>query len=84
LGNPWIFKMPNEKCQMAKKIEIVLKHAKLHLEHYGEEYGLVTFRKHLVWYFRGVKGIKRFKSGMVKVTTLNELEGLLLEIGSLG
>ena len=43
----------------------------------------VTFRKHLAWYFKTnkigfeVPGIKEFRSKLVRVTSMEELESLL-------
>lgn len=80
LGNPWIFNMRNaKKCEIAKNdiVEVVLRHAELHLEHYGEEFGLKTFRKHLLCYFRGFDGVKELRQKLVKVETMGELERVL-------
>ena len=56
---------------------MVLGHARLHLEHYGEEFGLKTFRKHLLHYFKGFEGVKDLRQKLVKVGTIGELERLL-------
>ncbi|OGH71655.1 MAG: hypothetical protein A2921_04690 [Candidatus Magasanikbacteria bacterium RIFCSPLOWO2_01_FULL_43_20b] len=76
LGNPWIFDMRNTKeCEIAKidVVKIVLRHAELHLEHYGEEFGLKTFRKHLLCYFRGFDGVKELRQRLVRVEKYEEL-----------
>lgn len=36
---------------LEERVRIVLNHARLHLAHYGKR-GIVTFRKHLSWYFK--------------------------------
>ncbi|MEK9151890.1 MAG: tRNA dihydrouridine synthase DusB, partial [Patescibacteria group bacterium] len=62
LGNPWIFREisaalagePHVPPSLAERIAAVRDHARLHLELYGQSGGLVTFRKHLTWYFRGL------------------------------
>jgi len=84
LGNPWIFnqnfQLPISNLQLR---EVVLRHAKYHLEHYGEE-SMVTFRKHLAWYFKGdrikVDEIKKLRVGLVKINNLVELEKILSSI----
>ncbi|MEK7212979.1 MAG: tRNA-dihydrouridine synthase family protein [Patescibacteria group bacterium] len=85
LGNPWILSK-NSKSQIPnhKLKGVILKHAKLHLKHYGPK-SLVTFRKHLAWYINGerwpnVKNIKELRSRLVRVSTLKELEGILKSI----
>jgi tRNA-dihydrouridine synthase B len=58
----------------------VLRHAELHLERYGEEYGLKTFRKHLLVYFKGLSGVKEIKQELVKVTTIDDLKNVLKKL----
>lgn len=87
LGNPWIFRTPDfnlpagEADNLTPDIDevkrVVLRHAELHLEHYGEEFGLKTFRKHLALYFKGIVGMKELRMQLVKVNTLGELEEIL-------
>lgn len=61
-------------------IKIVLRHAELHLAHYGEKFGLKTFRKHLLLYFKGISGMKDFKKELVKVNTIDDLKNILQKI----
>lgn len=84
LGNPWIFKPAGggSAVNRAERAKIILQHARLHLEHYGER-GLVTFRKHLAWYFKGnrmleVKNIKQLRANLVRVKTATELKDVLM------
>lgn len=85
LGNPWIFAelaaalhgqgtfvppTPSERASL------VMDHATLHVGQYGER-GMVTFRKHLSWYFKGWRGAKSLREQLVRVTTLAELDELL-------
>ncbi|MBI5731919.1 MAG: tRNA-dihydrouridine synthase [Candidatus Magasanikbacteria bacterium] len=86
LGNPWFFLLANNGEQrvinFAERIDIILKHARLHVAHYGEK-GIVTFRKHLSWYFKTNKiggefpGTKSLRERLVRVTSLLELEEIL-------
>lgn len=68
-----------------ERVDIVLDHARLHLAHYGER-GLVTFRKHLAWYFKSSRiglaapGIKELRSRLVRVNTLEELQKIFYEV----
>lgn len=87
LGRPWLFgqissyladgryEEPNE----GQVIETVLEHARLHAELHGGDRPLVTFRKHLTWYFRGREGVRRLRERLVQVETLTELETILQE-----
>lgn len=97
LGNPWFFKLAieNEKRKMnnekyltidlVERIRTVLEHARLHVAQYGER-GIVSFRKHLSWYFKTNKigfeipGIKEIRGELVRVSSMEELEKILQKI----
>ncbi len=85
LGNPWFFslyKQGIETVEMSERVRRVLEHAELHVAQYGER-GMMTFRKHLSWYFKAsrIKGdpseMKSLRMQLVQVKTLEELRGLL-------
>lgn len=99
LGNPWFFRQSVELCRperaarveggnlishisLEERLDIVLQHARLHCAQYGER-GIVSFRKHLSWYFKGsrigleVTGIKEVREKLVRVNSLTELEDVL-------
>lgn len=87
LGNPWFFKQaldPDFKVSVEERVRVVKEHAKLHVDHYGER-GIVTFRKHLAWYFKTTRlgfeipGIKEFRGKLVRVESMEELEKYLDE-----
>jgi len=85
LGNPWFFKLykENEKfVDLHERVNRILEHARLHVAHYGER-GMVTFRKHLSWYFKAnrlgieLAHIKDLRVSLMQVKTFDELEQLL-------
>lgn len=72
-----------EGVSWEERTNVVLGHARLHVAQYGER-GIVTFRKHLAWYFKGNKiaphcgaGLKELRMKLMKVNTLQELEDIL-------
>jgi nifR3 family TIM-barrel protein len=86
LGNPWFAKrvetfltdgvlLPDASFE--QRIAMAKRHAELQVEHYGER-GLIKLRKHLPWYFKGEHGWKDFRSELVRVSTLAELDAVLL------
>jgi tRNA-dihydrouridine synthase B len=85
LGNPWVFKQIEDALAgrawssptMAERVSTVREHAQLHVAQYEKHADLVTFRKHLVWYFKGLPGAKLFRDRLVKVATLAELDTIL-------
>ena len=64
---------------MSEIIRVVLRHAELHLERYGDR-GMMTFRKHLLYYFKGFDGAVELRRKLVKVETLSELKKILADI----
>lgn len=88
LGKPWVFRTLDfglrtivRRPSTDEIVRIVLQHAKLHLEYYGER-SMVTFRKHLAWYFKndrifGLTNLKALKIKLMKVNSLADLEELL-------
>jgi len=61
-------------------IKIVLRHAELHIAEYGDK-AITTFRKHLLWYFKGnrvdVPEIKKFRVELALVDSLTGLKKIL-------
>jgi tRNA-dihydrouridine synthase B len=87
LGNPWIFRQIEAALKgetwsvptLAERIAVVREHAGLHVTQYEEHSDLVTFRKHVTWYFKGLPGAKSFRDRMVKIASLEELDSILEE-----
>ena len=84
LGNPWFFQHAEEvlatgsiqtPVSLRERLTTMLQHAQLHIEHYGER-GIVTFRKHISWYLKGLVNIKPFREQAMKVQSLDELVAL--------
>jgi len=78
LGKPWIFNnIKNGNDEVPKNIKkIILDHAKLHIKEYGDR-GIITLRKHLINYVKGMPDAKALREKLVKVESLKELESIL-------
>ncbi len=84
LGNPWIFEQISDVLvgrvarvvTMEERVRTVLQHLDLHCQQYGER-GVVTFRKHLSWYFKGVPGAKFFREQLHTTSSRSEIEKIL-------
>jgi len=81
LGNPWIFRQalrlldglePGEPSLKEKEGTIV-RHLKMMLETRGEARGFKEFRKHLIWYTRGLRGAAEFRSQIPHWKTVSEM-----------
>ncbi len=85
LGNPWIFPQidaalagkPIVMPTLAERIDTVRDHGTLHAElHDGD---MVSFRKHLTWYFKGMAGAKALRDKMMRISAISELHAVLGE-----
>ncbi len=84
LGNPWIFQQIEQYWQgedvkfidIKTRVKTVREHLKMHIELYGES-SVVTFRKHLSWYFKGIQHFKKYKIHLMTAKTKNELNDIL-------
>lgn len=84
LGNPWIFQdIKKTDISLEEFKKTILFHAKLQIEHYGI-YGMILFRKHLMFYFKGIGIEKEIKQKLTKVESLDQLQTILDSIQSLG
>jgi nifR3 family TIM-barrel protein len=85
LGNPWVFpeivaslnEEPWSPPSRAEMDALVLEHARMHSDLHQETKPLVTFRKHLGSYYKGVPGAKRLREELMRVETLEELEKII-------
>ncbi len=87
LGNPWIFRQIENLLQgnevspitLEERINTIKQHAKWHTEQFDTG-TIMTFRKHLSWYFKAVPGAKPFKAKLHTVNNYDELVEVLDEI----
>jgi tRNA-dihydrouridine synthase B len=70
LGNPWIFEQIDARLQglvdplppsLLQREQMIKRHLTLELASAGETAGLKIFRKHLLWYTKGLKGGSQFR-----------------------
>jgi nifR3 family TIM-barrel protein len=89
LGNPWIFSetvayLENGKSPVppseSERLHVVKQHGDHMAAYKGERIGIREFRKHLLWYFKGMKGIKHLRPMANKMETLQDFHAILLQI----
>ena len=89
LGNPWIFRSIAEffangvVCDgpgIDEVIGVMKKHLSMNIEFFGENSGVIKFKKFYLWYIRGLPGIRRIKNDVLKVKTENEMHELMEKI----
>lgn len=84
LGRPWLFKQLNDyliqnkfsEPNWAAKKKIILNHAKLAFKTKGQ-HGLIEFRKHLLWYVKGIANAKDYRQKLVQVEKISEIKTIL-------
>lgn len=79
IGNPWIFsEIKKEELSWLEISEVILQHVRWMIEEFGEEFGLVLFRKHLVKYINGLEFNPAWKSALLETKEFFRFEELLL------
>lgn len=86
LGRPWLFRdladgfagrAPQEPPNLGEVGQIMIRHAELLIEHFGDPYGLNLFRKHPSWYLKGFPVGPVIRDGMSRVASMDDLVGLV-------
>ncbi len=86
LGNPWIFRNilvrlengETEPPSLAEREETILRHLTLAIGFSGEKAGTRDFRKHLLWYTKGLRGGARFRHA---AGTIDDRDSVLRALG---
>jgi tRNA-dihydrouridine synthase B len=87
-GNPWIFSRTNHLLQtgeflpepdMKVRIQTCLEHADLSVKEYGEPAGVKRMRKHLVWYTKGMVGVKELRQKLFTMENLDQVRRVFHE-----
>jgi tRNA-dihydrouridine synthase B len=87
LGNPWVFRLilqsfrgePQVGPSLGEKKSAILRHLRMMVDSRGEKTGVLEFRKHLLWYIRGLRGSSEFRSQVSNWTTHSEVAGKIEE-----
>jgi nifR3 family TIM-barrel protein len=80
IGNPWIFRRKDiHQVSLSEKAQLIYRHLDLMLDFYGEERGLILFRKHVVKYVRGLAHIAQVKTRLMTCIRPEEFIELMNE-----
>jgi nifR3 family TIM-barrel protein len=80
LGNPWLFASALSflegnafsPCTLAERRTIIIRHMEMAAAFHGELAGIRDFRKHLLWYTKGLPGGARFREAAGRITSSKE------------
>ena len=87
-GRPWIFTsikrhlsgLPAEEPAVSEKIEVILDHLDLAIMQYGERGAVIKFRKHLLWYTKGMRGVVALRPVMSHLESRRQVEEILYRL----
>jgi nifR3 family TIM-barrel protein len=86
LGRPWMFRdladvlagrplqTPPDSGEVAR---IMVRHAGLLVDHFGERVGIALFRKHPSWYLKGFPAGPQMRDTLARVDSVDQLESIL-------
>ncbi len=86
LGRPWLFrdladvfagKEPGNPPQLGEIREVMIEHARLLSDFFGEKSAMRAFRRHATWYTKGFPESARLRGRLIQVNELSELEEVL-------
>jgi tRNA-dihydrouridine synthase B len=82
IQNPWIFReikhylktgslLPEPSFET--RLETLIQHLRLSIEHKGDRYGVIEFRKHYSGYLRNIRGIAWLRARLMAHTALDQI-----------
>jgi len=75
LGNPWVF--TNYVPDRQERYETILKHCRYSQEFYGEKWGMIAMRKHLLSYTKGWPQARLLRVSLQGIERLEQVEEIL-------
>jgi nifR3 family TIM-barrel protein len=78
IGNPWIFaRKDREQVTKQEVVSLMRRHFALNIDFYGEEGGILLFRKHAARYIPDTAASRALRLAMLTATRRAELEDLI-------
>jgi nifR3 family TIM-barrel protein len=86
LGRPWLFRdladvfagrEPQTPPTFGEVADLMVEHARMLVDWFGERQAMLSFRKHGGWYTRGFRSSARLRDRLMRVRHLTELEEVL-------
>jgi nifR3 family TIM-barrel protein len=91
LGRPWLFRdladvfagrEPDEPPNLGQVGEIMVRHSRLLVDHFGEHFGIRLFRKHPPWYLKGFPVGPALRDAFSRVSSADEVVELVGKLDS--
>jgi len=89
LGRPWLFRdlvsvfdgrEPENPPLLGGIVEIMMEHATLLSNWFGERMAMRSFRRHSTWYTKGFRGSAELRQRLMQIATLDDLRQALANI----
>lgn len=89
IQNPWIFNEIKHYLEtgeirpeptLAERVALLLDHLRLSVQHKGERYGVIEFRKHYSGYLRSQPGISKLRAELMQMTEMQQIVDRLRQI----
>ncbi len=78
VGNPWLFaRVALEDVDLAERLRVIARHLAHNVDYFGDELGVVLFRKHVVRYIQGLDGAAALRPRLMAATAQAEVMELL-------
>jgi nifR3 family TIM-barrel protein len=86
LGRPWLFRdladvfdgrLPQVPPRFGQIADVMVRHASLLAEWFGERVGVRAFRKQATWYTKGFPGSTELRGRLTQVNTVADLQAVL-------
>jgi tRNA-dihydrouridine synthase B len=86
LGNPFVFRQIREHLETGRRpdpptlrdrVEMAIRHAELQVEEMGERTGILTLRKQLAWYTKGMPDSARLRERLFATESLDDVRSIL-------
>ncbi len=91
LGRPWLFRdladtfagrTPQTPPNLGEVGRIMVRHARLLVDHFGVKRGMNMFRKHPPWYLKGFPAGSTLRDALARVSSIDELQTLVDRLDS--
>ncbi len=80
IGNPWLFQRRDlADVPLDERLSVLARHLHMSVLHYGERRGVVSFRKHVVQYIKGLPGAAAVRTWLMHAPTADALLTTLAE-----
>jgi nifR3 family TIM-barrel protein len=86
LGRPWLFRdlasvfagqEPPDPPRLGEICDLMIEHARLLSDWFGERPALRAFRRHATWYTKGFRGSAELRQRLMQIATLDDLRAAL-------